>query len=179
MSKVWFITGASRGIGLEITKTALKNGDYVIATARKVNDINVDDIYIDRILNLQLDVANYTEEQINEKVKQAAGYFGRIDVLVNNAGHGRITNFEETSEENIREIFVKVIKERYWKIYPRFYCIKDIREFLNAEGIFVQAVMRLIYNFVGLKMQDWLELTGFFLFWKIHFYVSAKTIRRA
>lgn len=105
MSKVWFITGASRGIGLEITKTALKNGDYVIATARKVNDINVDDIYIDRILNLQLDVANYTEEQINEKVKQAAGYFGRIDVLVNNAGHGRITNFEETSEENIKELF--------------------------------------------------------------------------
>lgn len=44
MSKVWFVTGASRGIGLEITQTALKNGDYVIATARKENDINVDDI---------------------------------------------------------------------------------------------------------------------------------------
>lgn len=62
-------------------------------------------IYKDRILNLQLDVANYTEEQVNEEVKKAARHFGRIDVLVNNAGHGRITNFEETSEENIKELF--------------------------------------------------------------------------
>lgn len=105
MSKVWFITGASRGMGLEITKMALKNGDSVIATTRKENDINVGDEYKDRILNLQLDVANYTEEQVNEVVKKAVEHFGRIDVLVNNAGHGRITNFEETSEENIREIF--------------------------------------------------------------------------
>ncbi len=105
MSKVWFITGASRGMGLEITKTALKNGDCVIATTRSENGLDLSNDYKERFLNLQLDVANFTQEQINSVVEKAVEKFGRIDVLVNNAGHGRITNFEETSEENIREIF--------------------------------------------------------------------------
>ncbi len=105
MSKVWFITGASRGMGLEITKTALKNGDCVIATTRNENGLDLSNEYKERFLNLQLDVANFTQEQVNSVVKKAVKQFGRIDILVNNAGHGRITNFEETSEENIREIF--------------------------------------------------------------------------
>ncbi len=105
MSKVWFITGASRGMGLEITKTALKNGDCVIATTRSENGLDLSNEYKERFLNLQLDVANFTQEQVNTVVEKAVKQFGRIDILVNNAGHGRITNFEETSEENIREIF--------------------------------------------------------------------------
>lgn len=105
MSKVWFITGASRGMGLEITKTALKNGDCVIATTRSENGLDISNEYKERFLNLQLDVANFTQEQVNTVVEKAVKQFGRIDILVNNAGHGRITNFEETSEENIREIF--------------------------------------------------------------------------
>lgn len=105
MSKVWFITGASRGMGLEITKTALKNGDCVIATTRNEKGLDLSNEYGDKFLNLQLDVANFTQEQVNNIVEKAIEQFGRIDILVNNAGHGRITNFEETSEENIREIF--------------------------------------------------------------------------
>lgn len=105
MSKVWFVTGASRGIGLEITKTALKNGDSVIATTRNEKGLDLSNEYKERFLNLQLDVAKYTQEQVNSVVEKAVKQFGRIDILVNNAGHGRITNFEETSEENIREIF--------------------------------------------------------------------------
>lgn len=105
MSKVWFITGASRGMGLEITKTALKNGDCVIATTRSENGLDLSNEYKDRFLNIQLDVADFTQEQVNSAVEKAVKQFGRIDILVNNAGHGRITNFEETSEENIREIF--------------------------------------------------------------------------
>lgn len=105
MGKVWFITGASRGMGKAITETALKNGDCVIATTRKENGLDLSNEYSDRFLNLQLDVAKFSQEQINNIVKKAIDKFGRIDVLVNNAGHGRITNFEETSEENIRELF--------------------------------------------------------------------------
>lgn len=105
MSKVWFITGASRGMGLEITKTTLKNGDCVIATTRSENGLDLSNEYKGRFLNLQLDVANFTQEQVNSVVEKAVKQFGRIDILVNNAGHGRITNFEETSEEDIREIF--------------------------------------------------------------------------
>lgn len=105
MSKVWFVTGASRGMGLEITKTALKNGDCVIATTRSEKGLDLSNEYEDKFLNLQLDVANFNQEQVNNVIEKAIEKFGRIDVLVNNAGHGRITNFEETSEENIREIF--------------------------------------------------------------------------
>lgn len=105
MSKVWFVTGASRGIGLEITKTALKNGDSVITTTRNEKGLDLSNEYKERFLNLQLDVAKYTQAQVNSVVEKAVKQFGRIDILVNNAGHGRITNFEETSEENIREIF--------------------------------------------------------------------------
>ncbi len=105
MSKVWFITGAGRGMGLEITKTALRKGDCVIATTRNENGLNLSNEYKERFLNLQLDVADFTQEQVNGVVEKAIKQFARIDILVNNAGHGRITNFEETSEENIREIF--------------------------------------------------------------------------
>lgn len=105
MSKVWFITGAGRGMGKAITETALKNGDYVVATTRKEKGLDLSDKYKDRFLNLRLDVADFSQEQVDEVVEKAIEKFGKIDVLVNNAGHGRITNFEETSEENIREIF--------------------------------------------------------------------------
>lgn len=105
MAKVWFITGARRGIGRSITETVLKHGDSVVATTRNENDLNMAGGYAGRFLNLRLDVANDTQEQVDNVVKQVIERFGRIDVLVNNAGHGRITNFEETSEENIKEIF--------------------------------------------------------------------------
>lgn len=105
MGKVWFITGARKGMGRAITETALKYGDSVIATTRNENDLDLATEYGDRFLNLRLDVANDTQEQVNNVVKQAIEKFGRIDILVNNAGHGRITNFEETSEESIKELF--------------------------------------------------------------------------
>ncbi len=105
MNKVWFITGAARGMGRAITETALQNGNNVVAITRKDSDLNLSAQYGDRFLHLKLDVADKNEYRFEEAVEKAVKCFGRIDVLVNNAGHGRITNFEETSEQNIREIF--------------------------------------------------------------------------
>ncbi len=105
MSKVWLITGAARGMGRAITETALQNGDNVIAVTRKDGDLDLAEQYNGRFLHCKLDIANGNEKEFEETVKKSVERFGKIDVLVNNAGHGRITNFEETSEENIREIF--------------------------------------------------------------------------
>lgn len=105
MSKVWLITGAARGMGRAIMETALQNGDSVTAITRKDNDLNLSEQYGNRFLHLKLDISDTNQKLFEDVAQKAAEHFGRIDVLVNNAGHGRITNFEETSENNIREIF--------------------------------------------------------------------------
>ena len=61
--------------------------------------------YEDNALNLTLDVSDPNQEAYIAAAEQAVSRFGRIDILVTNAGHGRITNLEETCEENIRELF--------------------------------------------------------------------------
>jgi NAD(P)-dependent dehydrogenase (short-subunit alcohol dehydrogenase family) len=101
---VWFVTGASRGFGLEITREALSRGDSVIATARSphaVSDAIPDGS--DRLLAVGLDVS--VPEQINAAVDAAIDRFGRIDVLVNNAGRGLVGAVEETSDAEARALF--------------------------------------------------------------------------
>lgn len=105
MNKVWFITGASKGIGYAIALSALKDGDSVVAVTRKENGFSVSSEYGDKVLNVQLDVSNPDEKAYKAAVDEAVKKFGRIDVLVNNAGYGAITNFEETSEETIKKLF--------------------------------------------------------------------------
>lgn len=101
---VWFITGASRGFGLEITREALSRGDSVVATAR--NPQTVCDAlpgYDDRLLSVALDISDPT--QVGAAVDAAISRFGRIDVLVNNAGRGLVGAVEETSDAEARAIF--------------------------------------------------------------------------
>jgi NAD(P)-dependent dehydrogenase (short-subunit alcohol dehydrogenase family) len=101
---VWFITGASRGFGLEITREALSRGDSVIATARNpqaVLDALPDGG--DRLLAVELDVSS--PEQVSAAVDAGIERFGRIDVLVNNAGRGLVGAVEETSDAEARAIF--------------------------------------------------------------------------
>ena len=105
MSKVWFVTGAARGMGNAIVNAVLQHGDCVIATSRKGDDIPIPDEYKENTLCLKLDISDSNEEIYAEAVDKAAARFGRIDVLVNNAGYGAVTFFEETKEETIKKLY--------------------------------------------------------------------------
>lgn len=100
MPKTWFITGASRGLGAEIAKAALKAGCNVAATARDAQKIKEALGTSDRLLPVTLDVTK--DEQIHAAVAAAVKKFGRIDVLVNNAGYGHLGVFEETTLDELR-----------------------------------------------------------------------------
>ncbi|GAA3570880.1 SDR family oxidoreductase [Microlunatus spumicola] len=99
--KVWFITGASRGFGREWTIAALERGDRVAATARDTSSL--DDLvekYGDALLPLQLDVTD--READLAAVRQAHDHFGRLDVVINNAGYGHFGMVEELTEAELR-----------------------------------------------------------------------------
>ncbi|TDL63441.1 SDR family NAD(P)-dependent oxidoreductase [Rhodococcus qingshengii] len=100
-NQVWFITGANKGLGAAIAKEALDNGYKVVATARKTEGMRGTLGDSPNLLITNLDITN--EEQVQSTVNDALEKFGRIDVLVNNAGYGQLGYFEETSEELIRQ----------------------------------------------------------------------------
>ncbi|MEN4451809.1 SDR family oxidoreductase [Mycobacterium sp. SMC-16] len=100
--KVWFITGTSRGFGREWTAAALERGDKVAATARDVSTL--DDLvakYGDALLPIALDVTDRDADFA--AVKAAHEHFGRLDVVVNNAGYGQFGFIEELSEAEARD----------------------------------------------------------------------------
>ncbi|WP_455920307.1 SDR family oxidoreductase [Priestia megaterium] len=99
--QVWFITGANKGLGAAFAKEALDKGYKVIATARKTEGMEELLGTSKNLLICNLDITN--EEQIHSAVDAALEQFGRIDVLINNAGYGQLGYFEETSEKKIRE----------------------------------------------------------------------------
>jgi len=91
--RTWFITGASRGLGMLIAKAALDAGDAVVATARNPNAVTEALGSHDNLLAVKLDVTD--QGQANVAVAAAVKRFGRIDVLVNNAGFGVVGAVEE------------------------------------------------------------------------------------
>jgi NAD(P)-dependent dehydrogenase (short-subunit alcohol dehydrogenase family) len=98
MSKVWFITGSSRGIGRSIAEAVLAHGDLLAATAR--NPEQLKDLvlkYGEQIRAIPLDVTS--PEQARTAIASAVDAFGRIDVVVNNAGYANVTTIEDASEE--------------------------------------------------------------------------------
>lgn len=100
---VWFVTGASRGLGLEIAKAALTRGHSVVATARDPRAIEEALGRSGDLLALPLDVTS--QEQADAAVRAAVARFGGIDVLVNNAGRGLVGAVEETSDAEARAVF--------------------------------------------------------------------------
>ena len=100
--KVWFITGASRGFGFEIAKAALAIGDKVVATVRHDRkDVAARLNNPSGLLVVKLDVTHETEVRLG--VQRAIDRFGRIDVVVNNAGFGMVTAIEEASATEVRK----------------------------------------------------------------------------
>jgi NAD(P)-dependent dehydrogenase (short-subunit alcohol dehydrogenase family) len=102
-SRVWLITGSSSGFGRELAVAALRAGDRVVATARRPQTL--DDLVAtapDRVLALALDVTD--PAQIDAAVAAARSRFGRIDVLVNNAGHGSVGAVEELDDGELRTL---------------------------------------------------------------------------
>ena len=100
--KVWMITGASRGLGAEVAKAALAAGEKVIATGRGRDSLDFSSDK-DALFPVEMDVTN--EAQVAAGVRDGVSQYGRIDVLVNNAGFGMLGAIEETPAEDVERIY--------------------------------------------------------------------------
>lgn len=104
MSKVWFVTGASKGLGLSLVKKLLARGETVAATSRFLPALKraVDEVS-ENFLPMEVDLSD--ERNVRAAIKKTMERFGRIDVVVNNAGFGQFGTLEELSDKETRENF--------------------------------------------------------------------------
>jgi NAD(P)-dependent dehydrogenase (short-subunit alcohol dehydrogenase family) len=101
MSKVWLVTGSSRGFGRAIAEAVLAAGDKLVATARKPGQLaDLVERYGDQVRAVALDVTD--AEASRQAIAAAVDTFGRLDVLVNNAGYGDVGSIEDMSEDDFR-----------------------------------------------------------------------------
>jgi short-subunit dehydrogenase len=125
-SKVWYVTGASQGLGLILVKKLLENGYRVAATSRNAQKLQNAVNFIDTNSFLPLAVDLNNVDCINESIQQTIAAFGRIDVVVNNAGYGMAGTVEEVTEQDIRRIFDT-------NILSPINVIKGILPFMRAQ----------------------------------------------
>jgi NAD(P)-dependent dehydrogenase (short-subunit alcohol dehydrogenase family) len=126
MSKVWFVTGSSRGLGREFVEAALSRGDRVAATAR--NTASLDDLvaaYGDAVLPLEMDVTD--KAAVFASVRRAEEHFGRLDVIVNNAGYAQVGAVEELSEQELRD-------QLETNVFGVFHVTQAVLPVLRAQG---------------------------------------------
>jgi NAD(P)-dependent dehydrogenase (short-subunit alcohol dehydrogenase family) len=105
MSNTWFVTGTSRGLGLELVRQLLSRGDNVAATTRSAERLDkaLGDADRARLLPIELDLAD--ERAVTTAIRATTDRFGGIDVVVNNAGYGFLGAVEETSDAEVRQMF--------------------------------------------------------------------------
>jgi NAD(P)-dependent dehydrogenase (short-subunit alcohol dehydrogenase family) len=104
MSKTWLITGSSRGLGRDLVHAALGVGDRVVATARRASDLReLSERYGDRVRTVDLDVTDASAARAAVAVATKA--FGRLDVVVNNAGYANVNSIEDLPEDDFRRQF--------------------------------------------------------------------------
>lgn len=112
MSKVWFITGSSRGLGRALVRAALDAGDSVAATARRPEQLDdLRETYPDRVVPLALDVTD--ADAANAAITAARNRFGRLDVVVNNAGYANVAPIETGDDADFRAQF----ETNFWGVY--------------------------------------------------------------
>src|ERR1700761_6499409 len=110
--QTWFITGSSRGFGRALVQAALDEGDQVVATARRPEQLaEFTEKYGDRVLALALDVTD--TEAVNAAVSAGVERFGRLDVVVNNAGYANLAPIETGDADDFRTQF----ETNYWGVY--------------------------------------------------------------
>jgi NADP-dependent 3-hydroxy acid dehydrogenase YdfG len=103
-SKVWFITGASRGFGRIWAEAALERGDKVAATARNTDSLAaLKEKYGEQVLTLELDVTK--PKQAETAVARAHAHFGKLDIVLNNAGYSLVGTIEEASAEEVKAMY--------------------------------------------------------------------------
>jgi NAD(P)-dependent dehydrogenase (short-subunit alcohol dehydrogenase family) len=111
-SQTWFITGSSRGFGRSLTAGALSAGDHVVATARKPEQLaDLVEQYGDKVLPIALDVTDAAAAAA--ALNAGRERFGRIDVVVNNAGYANVSPVETAPEEDFRRQF----ETNFWGVY--------------------------------------------------------------
>ena len=126
MQQVWFITGSSRGFGRALVQAVLDAGDLVVATARRPGQLaEFTQQYGDRVLPLSLDVTD--ETAVRDAVSAAVERFGRLDVVVNNAGYANVAPIETGDEEDFRAQF----ETNFWGVYN---VSKAVIPLLRAQG---------------------------------------------
>ncbi|MFB2597777.1 SDR family NAD(P)-dependent oxidoreductase [Herbiconiux sp. P17] len=110
--QIWFITGSSRGFGRSLVSAALEAGDRVVATARRPEQLaDFASKYGDRILPVALDVTD--ADQLRAAVAEGVARFGRLDVVVNNAGYANVSPIEHTPDDDFRTQF----ETNFWGVY--------------------------------------------------------------
>jgi NAD(P)-dependent dehydrogenase (short-subunit alcohol dehydrogenase family) len=103
-NKVWLVTGASKGLGLALVKKLLSEGYKVAATSRNLSDLNkAVDVHNEQFLPLAVNLTN--EDSVQEAVELTVKTFGKIDVVVNNAGYGLLGGIEELTDREARDNF--------------------------------------------------------------------------
>ncbi|OQP48884.1 SDR family oxidoreductase [Niastella populi] len=103
-NKIWFVTGASKGLGLALVKKLLSSGYRVAATSRNVTDLQRA-VNAGREVFLPLSVDLTNENSVENAIRETVSHFGSIDVVVNNAGYGLFGSLEELTDEEVRQNF--------------------------------------------------------------------------